>query len=196
GLDEGTIAGLEGHLGRILEGVVEEGRVGDLDLLTAAEEQELLVGWNATGREYPQEKTIGELFTEQARAHPEAEAVRFEGRSLSYGELEARSNQLAHHLRSLGVGPEVRVGIFLERSLEMVVGILGVLKAGGAYVPLDPSYPAERLAFMLGDAAVTVLLTQAHVAGALPEHGARLVLLDADWARVAAESTAACPSGV
>src|SRR5439155_19892830 len=180
GLDEGTIAGLEGHLGRILEGVVEEGRVGDLDLLTAAEEQELLVGWNATGREYPQEKTIGELFTEQARAHPEAEAVRFEGRSLSYGELEARSNQLAHHLRSLGVGPEVRVGICLERSLEMVVGMLGIVKAGGAYVPLDRGYPAERLGCTVGDSGVGVVLTQEVLRAAVPEAAARGVCRDSD----------------
>src|SRR5204862_3725545 len=109
---------------------------------------------------------------------PEAVAVAFEGQALTYRELNREANRLANHLLSLGVGPEVRVGICVERSLEMVVGLLGILKAGGAYVPIDPTYPEDRLAFMLADAKVPVLLTQAHLSAGLPAHGARLIHLD------------------
>ncbi|MGH1557236.1 AMP-binding protein [Caulobacter segnis] len=111
-------------------------------------------------RPNPGEETLHARFARQAALRPEATAVVCEGQALSYGALEARSNQLAHHLRALGVGRDVVVGLCVERSLDMVVGLLGILKAGGAYLPLDPDYPAERLAFMLGDARVSVLLTQ------------------------------------
>ncbi|HYY16440.1 MAG TPA: amino acid adenylation domain-containing protein, partial [Gammaproteobacteria bacterium] len=106
---------------------------------------------------------------------------------LSYGALNARANQLAHHLQGLGVGPEERVGLCMERSLELVVGLLGVLKAGGAYVPLDPAYPEEQLAFMLEDAQVAVLLTQAHLEAGLPQTGAQMICLDRDWGVMANE---------
>ena len=109
---------------------------------------------------------------------PEAVAVVFEGQSLTYRELNARANQLAHYLRSLGVGPEVLVGLCLERSLEMVVALLGILKAGGAYVPLDPGYPPNRLALMLDDAQVAVLLTQKKLARDLTVHKAKVICLD------------------
>src|SRR6185295_17484541 len=112
-------------------------------------------------------------------------AVEFYDASVTYAELDRRANQLGHHLRALGVGPEVRVGLCVERSLEMVVGMLGILKSGGAHVPLDPAYPRERLAFMLADAAMPVLLTQERLVGALPEHTARVLRLDADWPDVA-----------
>src|SRR5262249_45041659 len=102
-----------------------------------------------------------------------------------YGELNCRANQLAHYLRGLGVGPEVLVGICAERSLDMLVGLLGILKAGGAYVPLDPEYPQERLAFMLADAQVAILVTQQRLVKGLPEHGARVVCLDMDWGLIA-----------
>ena len=116
----------------------------------------------------------------------------FEDDSLSYGELDARANQLAHHLRSLGVGPEVVVGLCVERSLEMVVGLLGILKAGGAYLPLDPDYPPERLAFMLEDAGAPVLVTQAALLDRLPAaRAARIVQLDADWPAIARQPTTA-----
>ena len=112
--------------------------------------------------------TLPELFAAQVARTPEADAVVFEDERLSYGELDARSSQLAHHLRGLGVGPEVVVGLCIERSLAMLVGLLGILKAGGAYLPLDPDYPPERLAFMLADAGAPVLLTRAALRAHLP----------------------------
>ena len=109
-------------------------------------------------------------------------------------QLDARANQLAHHLRGLGVGPEIVVGLCVERSLEMIVGLLGILKAGGAYLPLDPGYPAERLAFMLEDAGAPVLVTQSALRDRLPAHGARIVCLDADWPASPAQPATAPPS--
>ena len=118
------------------------------------------------GGGYPSDRCLHELIAEQAATHAGCGGGRLRGRAqLSYARAEPRSNQLAHHLRGLGVGPEVVVGLCVERSLEMVVGLLGILKAGGAYLPLDPSYPAERLAYMLADARVPVLVTQARLAG-------------------------------
>src|SRR5258708_6559380 len=121
----------------------------------------LPVEWNDTKVEFPRDWCIHELFEEQAARRPQAVALTFEDRQLTYGELNRRANQLAHHLRALGVGPETLVGICIERSLEMAVGLLGILKAGGAYLPLDPEYPRERLAYMPADTAPPVLLTQA-----------------------------------
>ena len=123
-----------------------------------------------TTAEYPRDKCLHELFAEQAAKTPDAVAVVYEDGELRYAELDRRANQLAHHLRKLGVGPEVIVGLCVERSLEMVVGLLGILKAGGAYLPLDPGYPAERLAYMLADARAAVVVTQAALAGQIPGH--------------------------
>jgi amino acid adenylation domain-containing protein len=146
----------------------------------------LLVEWNDTKVEFPRDRCIHELFEEQAARRPQAVAVSFEDRQLTYGELNRRANQLAHHLRALGVGPETLVGICVERSLEMVVGLLGILKAGGAYVPLDPEYPLERLAYMLADTAAPVLLTQARLKERLPQHHrAHTVCLEEDWPAIA-----------
>ncbi|MEE8586575.1 MAG: amino acid adenylation domain-containing protein, partial [Acidobacteriota bacterium] len=131
-----------------------------LSLLTQSEKRLLLQEWNATDREYRREAGIGQLFEEQSKERPEAVALVFEGSQLSYGELERRSNQLAHQLRARGVGPEALVGICLERSLEMVIGILGIIQAGGAYLPLDPSYPRQRLGWMLADAGAPLLLAR------------------------------------
>ncbi|HKC12581.1 MAG TPA: condensation domain-containing protein, partial [Vicinamibacteria bacterium] len=187
-----TIDRMLGHFQVLLQGIVArpEARLSELPLLTAGEVERARVEWNATGREYRREAGIHGLFEEQAGLRPEAIAVSFGGEELSYGELDGRSNRLARHLRGLGVGAEVRVGICVERSVEMVVGLLGILKAGGAYVPLDPSYPKERLAFMLEDSRVPVLVTQERMLEVLPEHGARVVCLDRDWGEIAGESEA------
>jgi amino acid adenylation domain-containing protein len=184
-----TVERLAGHYRRLLEGVVadEEERISRLPLLTPAEQQQLLVEWNRTEQDYPAQSSVAELFERQAEERPEAEAVVYEGERWSYGELNGRANQLAHYLRQLGVGPEVRVGICLERSLELVAGLLGILKAGGAYVPLDPAYPQQRLAWMVEDAGVEVLLTQERLLGSLPSLKARVVCLDRDWGEVAGQ---------
>ncbi len=159
--DTMTIKRMVRHFELLLDSIVAnpEQRLSELSLLTAAEQQ-VFAEWNHTERDYPEDKCIHELFEAQVTRTPEAVAVVFAETRVSYRELNRRANQLAHYLRRLGVGPEMRVGILLDRSLEMIVAMLGVLKAGGAYVPLDPRYPAERLAFMLEDAALKVLLTQ------------------------------------
>ena len=124
-------------------------RIGELDMLEAAERHRLLVEWNDTAADYPQDKLVHELFEEQAARAPEAVALVYEGAQLSYGELNERANRLAHHLRALGVGPDAIVGLCVERSFEMIVALLGVLKAGGAYLPIDPDYPKDRIAYMI-----------------------------------------------
>jgi amino acid adenylation domain-containing protein len=159
--DQTTIERHVEYLRTLLQAMVaDDGRAIDqLPLLSDAERHQLLVEWNATAAEYPREQCIHELFEAQAARMPEAIAVVHEDAQLTYGELNARANRLAHHLRILGVKPDALVGICVERSLEMIVGLLAILKAGGAYVPLDPSYPAERLAYMLEDSAPVALLT-------------------------------------
>ncbi|PHM54491.1 non-ribosomal peptide synthetase [Xenorhabdus sp. KK7.4] len=141
--------------------------LSSIDILSAQERHTLLTIWNQTDTPYPQDKTLQQLFEAQAAQRPDATAITFEHQSISYGELNRRANQLAHHLIALGVRPDDRVGICLERSLNMVVGILAILKSGGAYLPLDPAYPAERLAYMLEDATPVVLLTQTTLADKL-----------------------------
>jgi amino acid adenylation domain-containing protein len=156
-----TIKRMVGHFELLLDSIVAnpEQRLSELSLLTAAEQQ-VFTEWNQTEREYRSDNCIHELFEAQVRQTPEAVAVVFDEARVSYRELNRRANQVAHYLRRLGVGPEMQVGILLDRSLEMIIVMLGVLKAGGAYVPLDPRYPAERLAFMIEDAALKVLITQ------------------------------------
>ena len=149
--------------------------------LTDAERNQLLVEWNATKRDYPESKCLHRLFEAQAERTPDAVAVTFEDKRLAYRELNQRANQLAHYLRRLGVGPDVLVGICMERSLEMIVGLLGVLKAGGAYVPLDPDYPKERLSYMMKESHAPVLLTQRRLLEKLPEHSSKILCLDKDW---------------
>jgi amino acid adenylation domain-containing protein len=144
--------------------------------------------WNDTDRDYSRNLCIHELFEIQAQRGGESVAVVFEGQQLAYQELNRRSNQLAHYLRKREVGPEVLVGLCVERSLDMIVGLLGILKAGGAYVPLDPAYPRERLAAILEDAKAPILVTQASLVDILPPHTAQVVRLDADWPKIAAES--------
>jgi amino acid adenylation domain-containing protein len=153
--------------------------ISQLPLLTEAERQQVLIDWNVTLADYPQQACIHQLFEAQVERTPETAAVVFGDQHLSYAELNQRANQLAHHLRELGVGPQALVGLCLERSLEMVVGMLGVLKAGGAYVPLDPTYPSERLAFILQDARAPLLLTQVRLLTGLPKPWAsRAIVLD------------------
>ncbi len=157
-----TISRMVEHFTTLLAGIASgpDTRLTELPLLTESEERQTLVQWNATQTEYAQDRCIHQLFEEQARRAPDAVAVVFGNQQLTYRELNQRANQVAHHLRKLGVGPDVLVGICVERSIEMVVGLLGILKAGGAYVPLDPAYPKERLAFMMADSLMPVLLTQ------------------------------------
>ena len=186
--DEATVEALGRRLIRLLEAAVADaGRpLGGLPILEAAERDTILRTWNDTGRSRVcRPATLPALFAAQAARTPDAVAVVFEDRTLSYAALDAHANRLAHHLQSLGVGPETMVGLCVERSLEMVVGTAGVLKAGGAYLPLDPDYPRERLAFMLADAGCPVLVTQSALLDRLPEDAAaqpaRVVRLDADW---------------
>jgi amino acid adenylation domain-containing protein len=174
-----TMARLLGHLERLLEAMAEapEARLEELDLLGEAERRQLLLEWNDTVAEFPADRCIHELIEDQAERRPHRVAIICGDRRLSYGELNRRANRLAHHLRGLGVGPEVVVGVSAERSTEMVVGLLGVLKAGGAYMPLDPHHPDKRLRFMLEESQARVLLSPSALVSRLPAHP-RLVLLD------------------
>ncbi|MEH1847549.1 MAG: amino acid adenylation domain-containing protein, partial [Nostoc sp.] len=181
--EENTIGRMLGHLQTIFSAIVEnpQARVGEIPMLTELERHQLLVEWNETACEYPTDKCIHQLFEEQVQRTPSSVAVVFENQQLTYQELNHRANQLAHYLLSLGVGKEVLVGICVERSIEMVVGILGILKAGGAYVPLDPAYPQQRLSYMLTDSGVQVLLTHSELSSSLLSHSAQVVCLDTDW---------------
>ncbi len=194
--DRSTIERMAGHLNVLLAAVAAdpETRVGALPLVTPEEYQETVVAWNATAAAYPAEATLGELVEAQAARTPQAVAVEWEDRRLTYGELDARANQLARYLRARGVGPDTRVALWLDRSLEQIIAIVGVWKAGGAYVPLDPGYPAERLAYMLADAAPAVVLTQGHLRDAIPAGAAPVLALDTEWAAVAGEGAAALPA--
>jgi amino acid adenylation domain-containing protein len=151
-------------------------------------ELQLLTSWNQAPVDYPRNSSIQEVFEAQVLATPDAIALIFENEQLSYQELNCRANQLAHYLRGLGIGADSLVGIYIERSLETIIGILGILKAGGAYVPLDPSYPPERLAFMVTDTQVSVLLTQQKLVEQLPPSNAQVVCLDTDWQAIALQS--------
>ncbi|WP_163997845.1 non-ribosomal peptide synthetase, partial [Pyxidicoccus caerfyrddinensis] len=180
--DTGTVARMAAHLQTLLEGIAThpERRLSELPLMDAAERQRVLVEWNATARDFPRGTCAHLLFEAQVQRAPDATALRFANASLTYRELDARANQLAWHLRSLGIGPDSLVALHLERSIELVVAIFGVLKAGGAFLPLDPSYPAERLGYMLSDSAALVVVTTEHLSAVLPSRGERRVLLDAD----------------
>ncbi|MBC1236345.1 MULTISPECIES: non-ribosomal peptide synthetase [Nostoc] len=196
--DAETVTRIVKHFCNLLEGIVAnpQARLSDLPLLTAEELHQQLVEWNNTQVEYPQQQCIHQLFEAQVERTPDAVAVVFEDKQLTYCELNARANQLAHYLRKLGVKPEILVGICVERSsemlpeasLDMVIGLLAILKAGGAYVPLDPNYPKERLAYMLFDTQLPILLTQQYLVEQLPAHKAHIVCLDTHWDQIAQES--------
>ena len=160
--DRVSVEALGDRLIRLLEAAVAqpERPIGTLDILSADERHTIMREWNDTARAIPS-ATLPELFAAQVARTPDAVAVVLEAQRLTYAELDRRANQLAHHLRGFGVGPETVVGLCVERSLDMLVGLLGILKAGGAYLPLDPDYPPERLAFMLEDAGAPVLVTHA-----------------------------------
>ncbi|MBD0341281.1 MAG: AMP-binding protein, partial [Microcoleus sp. Co-bin12] len=188
--EDAAIARMLGHLQTLLEGMTAnpERKLSELPLLSAAEGQQLLVQWNDTQADYPKNSSIHELFAAQTERTPDAVAAICENEQLTYRELNAKANQIAHYLQSLGVKPEVLVGICLERSLSVLVAILGILKVGAAYVPLDPAYPQERLSFMLADAKVPVLLTQKNLLENLPEHSAKVVCIDAEWQEISRQS--------
>ncbi|MCG8349645.1 MAG: amino acid adenylation domain-containing protein, partial [Chloroflexales bacterium] len=211
--DDATVERMLGHLRTILERFATDPqqRLADVSLLTEAERRQLAV-WNNTAAPVPANRCIHDLFEAQVARTPDAIAVSCAGTSLTYRDLNARANQVAHHLRSLGVGPEQVVGICVDRSLEMLVGLLGILKAGGAYLPLDPDYPAERIAFMLQDAQPITLLTleRFHVRTLTrwpvrddqdttvpPFHLSTVppVLLDADWPTIARQPATNPASG-
>lgn len=201
--ESSTIARMTGHFQTLLEGIVgnrsdaiaslQEATpapgIAQLPLLTATERQQMLVEWNNTYSAYPQDTCIHHLFESVAAQTPNTVAVVFETQKLTYQELNCRANQLAQYLQKLGVEPEVTVGIAVERSLEMIVGVLGIFKAGGAYVPLDPALPQARLDYMLEDTGVGVLLTQKHLAQNFADFKGRVVYIDQDWQEIDKESS-------
>jgi natural product biosynthesis luciferase-like monooxygenase protein len=196
--DQATIRRISERFYRLLEGVVADPtqRISAMPLLTEAEEHELVSARNNTAADYPQDRCIHHLFESQVERTPEAIAVTFHEQQLSFSELNDRANQLAHYLCGLGVGPELPVGICLDRSLDLMVGLLGTLKAGGAYLPLDPALPKERLAYMIEDARVSVVLTRERLIEKLPPHSAMAICLDSGWAEIAVERESNPQSGV
>ena len=186
--DTTTIERMVAHMSTLLHEIAAnpDRKVSTLPILSSAEEEQLTRGWNQF-QDYPAKNCIHELFENRVRHTPQRVALVFEGQEISYGELNSRANQLARYLKKIGVGPEVLVGLCVERSLDMVVGILGILKAGGAYLPLDPSYPKDRLAFMVEDAKPPVVLTQYELKELFPEYVGRIIALDADWSEIERE---------
>ena len=184
-----TIERLLGHYQNLLEEIVAAPAVtvADLSLLEERERNLLLVEWNSNRVEVPQDACIHHLFEAQAAKNPHALAAEFNGEQLTYGELNARANQLANYLQKQGVAPEQLVGISVERSLDMLVAMLGVLKAGGGYVPLDPNYPRDRVAFMIEDAKLALVITQKHLLNEIPVGDAQLLCIDSEWEKIARE---------
>jgi amino acid adenylation domain-containing protein len=184
--DQSTIARMVGHFQTLLESIVvnSKQRLSDLPLLTEGERQQLLIDWNNTKKTYPHNKCFHQLFEAQVEQTPNAIALVFGDQQLSYKELNIRSNKLAHYLQKIDVEAESLVGICVERSLEMIIGLLGILKAGGAYLPLDPSLPQERLNFMLEDAQVSVVLTQEKLLKHFEEFSKPIICIDKDWAAI------------
>ena len=187
--DDATITRMLGHFQTLLEGIVAnpEDRIAHLPLLSEYELHQLLVEWNNTQAVYPQDKCIHQLIESVTEQNSEATALVFGDEQVSYKELNIRSNQLAHYLKKLGVKTEVLVGLCVERSFNMIIGMLGILKAGGAYVPLDPSYPSERLNFMLEDAQVSILLTHERWLERLKNYSSQIICLDKDWEIISQE---------
>lgn len=180
------------HFQTLLQSILAnpDGPILQLPIMPQQEKQQVLTAWNDTATGRPLERCIHQLFEAQCARTPNAVAVQFRDRQLTYRELNERANQLAHHLRKLGVAPDSRVGICVHRSPEMMVGLLGIMKAGGAYVPLDPTYPRERLEFMLEDGGAGVLVTEKNLLESLSSQRAHVVCIDRDWAVIAQESAA------
>ena len=187
--DGSTIERLWSHYQTLLESVVADPdqRLSEVSILTQGERQQLLAEWNSTETDYSRDSCIHQIFECQVERSPDALAVVFEDQRLTYRELNIRANQMAHYLLKRGVGPDVLVGVHLERSVEMLVAVLGTLKAGGAYVPLDPEFPEERIDFMLEDSGAEVLLTQEHLKKRVTSPTVRVVLLDAEWDAISSE---------
>jgi amino acid adenylation domain-containing protein len=196
--DAATVTRFGGHYRNILESIAADPcrQIGRMRLLNEAERRQILVDWNSTYVDYGQRKCLQQLFESQVERRPNDVALIFEERGVTNRELNRRANQVATHLRKLGVGPDIHVGICMERSIEMVVGLLAILKAGGAYVPLDPTYPRERLKYMLSDSSITTLITQRHIADRLTQFKAQILCLDADWNTFASGSDENFDSGV
>jgi natural product biosynthesis luciferase-like monooxygenase protein len=195
---EDTIARMQAQFATVLMAIAADGhqRLGELPLLSDQERRLVLGDWNDTRVVYPADSCIHQLIEAQVDEAPDAVAVVFEGRQITYRDLDRRANRVARYLQELGVGPETLVGICMERSIEMIVALLGVHKAGGAYVPLDPTYPRERLSLMVEDSGLSVLLTEDHLVSHLPEHRAHVVRLDAEREAIARESDARTTSDV
>jgi amino acid adenylation domain-containing protein len=196
--DAETIRRILNHYQNLLEGIAAnpDARLSELPLLAEQEREQIVVEWNRTETEYPKQRCVHELFAEQAARRPDAVAVVYDNLKLSYRELDQRTNQLAHYLRTIGVGADSLVGICMERSMQMIVGVLAILKAGGAYVPLDPSYPKERLGFMLRDAQARVVLSQEEFKELLPQSDVTVISLDSQWGAIARYSTEPVDSGI
>jgi amino acid adenylation domain-containing protein len=180
--DVASIARMTDHFQVLLEGIVAnpEQRLSEFSLLTEGERQQLLVSWNNTKTDYARDRCVHELFEAQAQQKPDFPAATYDGTQITYQKLNERANRIAHYLRRKGVGPETLVGIYMERSLDIITTVLGVLKAGGAYLPLDPTYPRERLAFMLEDSHARMVLTHRSLAEGLPANKVQVVNLETD----------------
>ncbi|HCY85951.1 MAG TPA: non-ribosomal peptide synthetase, partial [Desulfobacteraceae bacterium] len=188
--DRSTIERSVGHFTALLADIVEtpDKSLSRLSILPRAEKQMLLTAFNDTSADFPDDVLIHEVFEANARQIPDAQAVVFQDQVLTYRELNDRANRTGHYLKKLGVGPDVLVGLYMERSFEMITGVLGILKAGGAYVPLDPSYPADRIAYIMDDTNAPIILTQERLLSSLPDTQARPVCMDKDWDHMKTES--------
>ena len=190
--NDDTIRRMAGHFENLLNGVVKnpDQSIDALPLMTAVERAKVVVDWNQTRRDYPADQCVHRLFEEQVARTPDATAAIFDDQQISYRELNERANQLAHYLQKLGVRSDDFVAIIMERSLDMIVATLGILKAGAVYVPLDTAYPKPRMAFMLEDTQVPVILTQQQLTNNLPDYQAHIISVDDEWEKISLESTA------
>ncbi|TCP59170.1 amino acid adenylation domain-containing protein [Tumebacillus sp. BK434] len=189
--DRATMERMGEHLHNLLQSILNDAgqKIAVLPLLTPQEASLFAGEWNGPQADFPQDETIYSLFEQQAARTPDAPAILYEQQALTFGELNARANQVARFLQKQGVTPQGLVGISMERTPEMIIGLLGIMKAGAAYVPVDPGYPEERKAYMLADSGVNLLLTQSRVLATLPAHSAQVVCLDTGWAEIAEERT-------